>query len=852
MVETSFTIKPKSITTATVTPEYTTTKFDITRKRPTAIVMDGTKELVSGTDFTYGYSNNMEAGTATLYIKGKGNYTGTYKTYFTITPKDVSELTYKINSSSVVYDGSKKVYDGNKYLVHGVNYYTEYSNNINVGTATVKVIGMGSYSGTLNKTFEITKKPITDCTVTIDCPNNVYDGNTKSITVTVKDGDKVLEKGKDYTLNGPSIGANAGTKTIYITGQGNYSGIKSESFEIAPKSIKNCTVTVDCPNKVYDGKAKSFTVTVKDGNKALEKGKDYDFTYDNNIDVGTVTVTVNGLGNYTGQAFGTFDITAKSLNDCDVSLYAYSFVYSGSGQPCHPSVTIKNGTDNLRLGTDFFVNYQRISNGGNYNDAGQYKVTITGNGNYTDTVYQYFEIEKLPVTELNIFIDEKPKYNYNYRKTFKQITTSVNTSNYGVTYSFNEDNSITASITGKNNCTGTVDFTYNPISQTSFAWGRDNWSFDNTGTYFTDYSVNDTVMDTMRSQMCLSDTDYANLQDNIAEGNRKGWGGSCYGMSVTSILAKEGYLNPTLGNGTFVVHDYTPTSATSQDNVISTINFIHNLQCTCSFTDLKDYAYMYHRSYSEKQYFEKAEEFFDNNKGNNSLIQLSYAMCNNIENKTAGHAVVAYGYESCRYYSSVTNLTYNKRLLISDPNFGSKNGVTANACIYYDEDGSWICPYWNNNACTCYWTNPERTGKTLNDSYKTGYIKNMILHISLTDTQDIMSGKSWIYNHDKNYYEMNNNGYLTAINDSYSAEKDFVNDTYDLCINRYTAENEALFGDIDLDGEVNVNDVTLLSNYLAELAALDDAQLYAADVDHDGNVSIADVMYLQFYLAELV
>ena len=117
---------------------------------------------------------------------------------------------------------------------------------------------------------------------------------------------------------------------------------------------------------------------------------------------------------------------------------------------------------------------------------------------------------------------------------------------------------------------------------------------------------------------------------------------------------------------------------------------------------------------------------------------------------------------------------------------------------------------------------------------------------------DIMSGKSWIYNHDKEYYEMFYNGYITAINDSYSAEKDYVNDTYNLCINCYTAENEALFGDIDLDGEVNVNDVTLLSNYLAELAALDDAQLYAADVDHDGNVSISDVMYLQFYLAELV
>lgn len=846
-----------AISNCTITLSATSYTYTGSARKPSVTVKNGTKTLVKGTDYTVAYKNNINAGTATVTVTGKGSYSGSVAKNYTISKRAISAATIKLIGLDCIYNGTEKkptvtaTYNSIE-LVNGTDFTVSYKNNKNVGNATVTITGAGTnFTGTTTRTFTIQKRSLKNCTVTIDDSACTYTGKSVYPKITVKDGDKTLQIGSDFGPIYSNI-IDAGTSVLKLQGVGNYGDIVETSFTIKPKSITTATVTPEYTTVNYDGKAKEPTATVFDGTKELISGTDFTCSYTNNIAAGIATMNVEGLGNYTGQSFVTFEIIPKSLDDCKITLPSDSYVYFGSSYPCQPHPTITDGNTVLKLNTDYRIYHTKLFEGGVFNDAGQYQVTITGIGNYEGTVFKPYEILKLPASGLNIYVNENPSYNYNYRRTFKHITTNVSKSNYDVKYSFNDDNTITASITGKKNCTGTVDFTYNPISQTSFVWGRDNWSFDNTGTYFTDYSVNDTVMDTMRNQMCLSDTDYANLQDNIAEGNRKGWGGSCYGMSVTSILAKEGYLNPTLGNGTFVVNDYTPSSATSQDNVISTINFIHNLQCTCSFTDLKDDAYYNHRSYAEKQYFEKAEEFFDNNKGNDSLIQLSYTMCNNIENKMAGHAVVAYGYEECRYYSNVTKLTYNKRLLIFDPNYGSKNGITANACVYYNEDGSWICPHWNNPNRTCYWTHPQITGKPSYESYKTGYIKNMILHTSLTDTQDIMSGKSWIYNHDKGYYEMNNNGYLTAINDSYSAEKDFVNDTYNLCINCYTAENEALFGDIDLDGEVNVNDVTLLSNYLAELAALDDAQLYAADVDHDGNVSISDVMYLQFYLAELV
>ncbi|MEE0856622.1 MAG: dockerin type I domain-containing protein [Ruminococcus sp.] len=69
------------------------------------------------------------------------------------------------------------------------------------------------------------------------------------------------------------------------------------------------------------------------------------------------------------------------------------------------------------------------------------------------------------------------------------------------------------------------------------------------------------------------------------------------------------------------------------------------------------------------------------------------------------------------------------------------------------------------------------------------------------------------------------------------------------------AEGDAsptVIGDVDGDGEVTVNDATLIQYYLAELATLNDAQKFVADVDDDGDVTVNDATMIQYYLAELV
>ena len=58
----------------------------------------------------------------------------------------------------------------------------------------------------------------------------------------------------------------------------------------------------------YNGKAKRPSVTVKNGSTALTLGTDYTVEYSDNIDAGTATVTITGIGNYTGTVSKTFTI----------------------------------------------------------------------------------------------------------------------------------------------------------------------------------------------------------------------------------------------------------------------------------------------------------------------------------------------------------------------------------------------------------------------------------------------------------------------------------------------------------------------------------------------------------------
>lgn len=311
--EFSLTVNPKNASNLTISSIAAVT-YNGSVQTPTVTVKDGSTTLTNGTHYTVSYSNNTNAGTATVTVTGMGNYTGTKKAYFTINAKDASNLT--INSiSAVTYNGSAQtpaitVKDGNITLTSGTHYTVSYSNNINAGAATVTVTGKGNYTGTKTANFTINAKNASNLTIS-SIAAVTYNGSAQTPTVMVKDGSTTLTNGTHYTA-AYSNNINAGTATVTITGRGNYTGTKTANFTINSKSASSLTIS-SIVAVTYNGSAQTPAVTVKDGSTTLTNGTHYTVAYSNNINAGTATVTITGKGNYTGTKTANFTINKAAL-----------------------------------------------------------------------------------------------------------------------------------------------------------------------------------------------------------------------------------------------------------------------------------------------------------------------------------------------------------------------------------------------------------------------------------------------------------------------------------------------------------------------------------------------------------
>ena len=147
-----------SISKASVTLSTSTYAYDGKAKTPSVTVKVNGKTLKKDTDYTVSYSNNTKVGTATLKITGKGNYTGsvskTYSIKNNFKKATVSGISTKAFTGKNITQSITVKYNG-KTLKKGTDYTVSYSSNKSIGTATVKITGKGSYTGTITKTFKI-------------------------------------------------------------------------------------------------------------------------------------------------------------------------------------------------------------------------------------------------------------------------------------------------------------------------------------------------------------------------------------------------------------------------------------------------------------------------------------------------------------------------------------------------------------------------------------------------------------------------------------------------------------------------------------------------------------------------
>ncbi|MBR5338172.1 MAG: InlB B-repeat-containing protein, partial [Lachnospiraceae bacterium] len=192
--------------------------------------------LKEGTDFVLSYKNNINVGTATMTVTGKGDYTGTKDVYFEITPqpehvlKTISNATVtgvinKTATGTAITQDPKVTVDG-KTLTEGVDYSLSYANNINVGTATMTITGMGEYTGTKKVTFKILNakqaKDMSNATVE-GISDKSFTGKAITQNFTVNLGGRNLKAKKEYTVTYKN-NKKVGTAAVTITGKGKIKG----------------------------------------------------------------------------------------------------------------------------------------------------------------------------------------------------------------------------------------------------------------------------------------------------------------------------------------------------------------------------------------------------------------------------------------------------------------------------------------------------------------------------------------------------------------------------------------------------------------------------------------------------
>ena len=208
--------------------------------------------LVKDTDYTLSYSKDViNVGTVTVTVKGKGNYTGEFTKKYQITPREYTVTT----------DSAEKPYDGTALTAGG-----RVNNLVDGETVTLKITGSQTEVGSSNNTYSLT-----------------WDGSAKE---------------KNYTHGTDSIGL------LTVTPK-----------SIIPSDTNGIVVTKPADSK-YDGKVHENKPTVKDNktDKTLVEGTDYTLAYKGDTtNVGTVTVTITGIGNYTGSHDVTYQITPRKV-----------------------------------------------------------------------------------------------------------------------------------------------------------------------------------------------------------------------------------------------------------------------------------------------------------------------------------------------------------------------------------------------------------------------------------------------------------------------------------------------------------------------------------------------------------
>ena len=528
----ALTISPKSITPdGPDTPDEKKTGITVTapedskydgeehRNKPTVTDTKTKATLKEGTDYELSYSKDViNAGTVTVIVKGIGNYEGSFEVTYEITKRNV---TLTSGSASKVYD--KTALTNDTVTVSGEGFAKDEG-------ATYKVTGSRTKVGTSKNTFTYELKSNTKAsnynievkfgelkvtaqdgevvvTITGHSDSVDYDGNEKSVSgydVAITEGSKYTTD--DFTFNGnaEAKGTEAGTYPMNLAADqftntnDNYTQVtfivNDGTLTINPKSItpdgpdtpkeeKTGITVTDPENSIYDGNEHINGLTVTDSklNTTLAEGTDYTLTYSGDlINVGTVTITIKGVGNYTGEFTKTYQILPREYT---VTTNTDSKVYDGN--PLTAGGTVNNLVDGETVGFTMTGSQTNVGTSDN-----TYELNWTGSAEKSNYTHGKDSIGTLTVTKQSIAPD--PEHPETYKEvtitspsdevydgkehkwiptvTDKEENELVAKTDYEVTYSTtdftNVTGTITVTITGIGNYTGKATRTYSITPKT--------------------------------------------------------------------------------------------------------------------------------------------------------------------------------------------------------------------------------------------------------------------------------------------------------------------------------------------------------------------------------------------------
>lgn len=364
-------------------------------------------------DYEVIVSDYKKTGKVDVTIKGIGAFEGmTAKTSVNVEYHKHGEQGYRIDDlySGYNWTGKEvrpdlKVYcnDCNKELKEGTDYKLEYKNNVNVGTATVKIVGMGAYEGVdRSANFEIEE----DCGWNgIAVNDNAYqdgdhigtykwsiwkeNGNLPTVVIVCKHCGTWLTKDIYYKLE-YSNKDHPGDGTLKVTGLNEYAGYELNfKYTLSPKTFYSNEHSDgdDLGTFRYTGKAIKAdigTLYIENTDTEAVEGKDYQLEYSNNINEGTATVKVVGIGDAKGtvltytyhiekqHGWNGFSVTGHKDGD-DLG----SYEWTGNEVEPELNLTCNHCGETLAENRDYELEYT-----GDRTEPGKVTVKVIGTRNY--------------------------------------------------------------------------------------------------------------------------------------------------------------------------------------------------------------------------------------------------------------------------------------------------------------------------------------------------------------------------------------------------------------------------------------------------------------------------------------